>query len=70
MLTVAQISGYFPLPLGQRNPRGMLVEYLQHELLDSLYKNEAAGRLSFIGGTAIRILHDSPRFSEDLDFGN
>ncbi len=70
MLTVAQISGYFPLPLGQRNPRGMLVEYLQHELLDSLYKNEAAGRLSFIGGTAIRILHDSPRFSEDLDFDN
>ena len=70
MLTVAQISGYFPLPLRQRNPRGMLVEYLQHELLDSLYKNEAAGRLSFIGGTAIRILHDSPRFSEDLDFDN
>lgn len=48
----------------------MLVEYLQHELLDSLYKNEAARRLSFIGGTAIRILHDSPRFSEDLDFDN
>jgi predicted nucleotidyltransferase component of viral defense system len=48
----------------------MLVEYLQHELLDSLYKNEAAGRLSFMGGTAIRILHDSPRFSEDLDFDN
>ncbi len=70
MLTVAQISGYFPLPLRQRNPRGMLVEYLQHELLDSLYKNEAARRLSFIGGTAIRILHDSPRFSEDLDFDN
>jgi predicted nucleotidyltransferase component of viral defense system len=46
----------------------MLVEYLQYELLDSLFKNEAAASLSFIGGTAIRILHDSPRFSEDLDF--
>jgi len=70
MLTVEQISGNFPLPLRQRNPRGMLVEYLQYELLDSLFKDAAAAELSFIGGTAIRILHDSPRFSEDLDFDN
>ena len=70
MLTVEQISGYFPLPMQQRNPRGMLVEYLQYELLDSLFKNAAAAKLSFIGGTAIRILHDSSRFSEDLDFDN
>lgn len=70
MLTVEQIAGYFPLPLRQRNPRGMLVEYLQYELLDSLFKNPAASNLSFIGGTAIRILHDSDRFSEDLDFDN
>jgi predicted nucleotidyltransferase component of viral defense system len=46
----------------------MLVEYLQYELLDSLFKNAVAAELNFIGGTAIRILHDSPRFSEDLDF--
>jgi len=70
MLTVEQISVNFPLPLRQRNPRGILVEYLQYELLDSLFKNAAAAKLSFIGGTAIRILHDSPRFSEDLDFDN
>lgn len=48
----------------------MLVEYLQYELLDSLFKGADAAELSFIGGTAIRILHDSPRFSEDLDFDN
>jgi len=48
----------------------MLVEYLQYELLDSLFKNAAAAGLSFIGGTAIRILHNSERFSEDLDFDN
>ncbi len=70
MLTVEQISGYFPPPLRQRNPRGMLVEYLQYDLLDSLFKNAAAAKLSFIGGTAIRFLHDSHRFSEDLDFDN
>ena len=70
MLTIEQISGYFPLPLRQRNPRGMLVEYLQYELLDSLFKHPASSTLSFIGGTAIRLLHDSHRFSEDLDFDN
>lgn len=70
MLTLDQISGQFPLALQQRNPRGMLVEYLQYELLDSLFKNAAAAALSFIGGTAIRILHNSHRFSEDLDFDN
>lgn len=70
MLTVEQISSHFPAQLRQRNPRGMLVEYLQYELLDSLFKNPAAAALSFIGGTAIRILHDSHRFSEDLDFDN
>ena len=70
MLTLEQLSGHFPLTLRQRNPRGMLVEYLQHELLDSLFKNSAAAALSFIGGTAIRILHNSHRFSEDLDFDN
>lgn len=70
MLTLDQISGQFPLPVRQRNPRGILVEYLQYELLDSLFKDAAAAALSFIGGTAIRMLHDSPRFSEDLDFDN
>jgi hypothetical protein len=55
---------------GKRNLRGMLVEYLQYELLDSLFKNAASSALSFMGGTAIRILHNSERFSEDLDFDN
>lgn len=70
MLTIAQITGHFPPELQQRNPRGILVEYLQYELLDSLFKNPTAAALCFIGGTAIRILHDSHRFSEDLDFDN
>lgn len=70
MLTLEQISGYFPQPLQQRNLRGMLVEYLHYELLDSLFKNNEAASLSFIGGTAVRILYDSLRFSEDLDFDN
>jgi len=70
MLTIEQISGYFPEPLIKKNPQGILVEYLQYELMDSLFKNKQATALSFIGGTAIRMLFNSHRFSEDLDFDN
>jgi hypothetical protein len=70
MLTLEQIRGYFTEPVTKRNPRGILVEYLQYELLDSLFKRPEAALLSFIGGTAIRMLQQSPRFSEDLDFDN
>ena len=70
MLTIDQLSDYFPLSLRRRNPQGVLVEYLQHEILDSIFKDKASAALSFIGGTAIRILYQNPRFSEDLDFDN
>ncbi|MBM4272711.1 MAG: nucleotidyl transferase AbiEii/AbiGii toxin family protein [Deltaproteobacteria bacterium] len=70
MLTLEQISRYVSPQLFQRNPHAALVEYLQYELLDSLFKHKEAASLSFIGGTAIRILYDSLRFSEDLDFDN
>jgi len=51
MLTLEQISSHFPPSLRKRNPRGMLVEYLHYELLDSLFKNAAAAALSYkIGG--------------------
>jgi predicted nucleotidyltransferase component of viral defense system len=68
MLTLDQLTSYFPEDIFRKTPHGALVEYLQHELLDSLFKNPDARHLSFIGGTAIRILHQSIRFSEDLDF--
>ena len=70
MLTLEQIREYFPEQVVKRNPRSILVEYLQYELLDSLFKLKEATFLSFIGGTAIRMLQQSPRFSEDLDFDN
>lgn len=43
-------------------------EYLQHLFLSALYRLEGAERLLFKGGTALRIVFGSPRFSEDLDF--
>jgi len=42
-------------------------EYFQHVFLSELYKLPDAERLPFKGGTALRIIYGSPRFSEDLD---
>lgn len=43
-------------------------EYLQLVFLSHLYAQVQAGQVYFKGGTAIHLLFDSPRFSEDLDF--
>ena len=43
-------------------------EYVQHNYLSELYKLKGAEKLLFKGGTALRIIYQSPRFSEDLDF--
>lgn len=43
-------------------------EYFQHMFLGELYKLPGAERMLFKGGTALRVIYGSPRFSEDLDF--
>lgn len=44
-------------------------EYVQHVLLSGLFQGlRKQVRLAFKGGTALRIVWGSPRFSEDLDF--
>ncbi len=43
-------------------------EFLQLSFLSYLYQNRKGGQIYFKGGTAIRLLYNSPRFSEDLDF--
>ena len=43
-------------------------EYFQHVFLAELYRLPEAGRILFKGGTALRVVYNSPRFSEDLDF--
>ena len=43
-------------------------EYYQHIFLEYLYQVPEADQLLFKGGTALRIVYGSPRFSEDLDF--
>lgn len=46
----------------------ILREYLQLMFLSYLYREREAVSIYFKGGTAIRLLFNSPRFSEDLDF--
>lgn len=43
-------------------------EYAQNVFLSGLYQLPGSERLLFKGGTALRIVYNSPRFSEDLDF--
>jgi len=52
----------------QTTERNIMREYIQHLFLASLYKLPAGEELLFKGGTALRIIYNSPRFSEDLDF--
>ena len=70
MLSLEQIKKYYPPALAEKFPRNIITEYLQYELLDSIFKQKGSEELSFMGGTAIRIVYGGNRFSEDLDFDN
>lgn len=71
MLTLKQIQNIYAYAEPQnQKARLQLVEYVQYELLDSLFKQEGSEFLNFIGGMAIRIAYGGNRFSEDLDFDN
>ncbi|MCB4756585.1 MAG: nucleotidyl transferase AbiEii/AbiGii toxin family protein [Elusimicrobia bacterium] len=52
----------------QTTPLNVAREYLQHVFLSTLYQAKESELLAFKGGTALRMLYRSPRFSEDLDF--
>ncbi len=52
----------------QTSELNIIREYFQHLFLSYLYKLEGTENILFKGGTALRIVYGSPRFSEDLDF--
>lgn len=54
----------------QTNELNIRREYYQHLFLSYFYQQPEAGKIYFKGGTALRILYHSPRFSEDLDFSS
>ena len=54
------------MPVGKT--RGILREYLQVLILKEIYKLPLGKNLFFTGGTYLRLVHRTKRFSEDLDF--
>ncbi|HTN36702.1 MAG TPA: nucleotidyl transferase AbiEii/AbiGii toxin family protein [Arachidicoccus sp.] len=70
MIDVAQILDYFPAALrpSVNARKHMLKEYLQLMILDYISTSPLFKKMSFIGGTNLRLVKGIDRFSEDLDF--
>jgi predicted nucleotidyltransferase component of viral defense system len=69
MLDLQQIKQEYPEPL-QGLDRAIVREYLQVKILQAIFESNQASQLSFLGGTALRIVHGNSRFSEDIDLDN
>jgi len=69
MLSLKQIEQQYPEFLRSFR-RDLLRECLQYKILEIIFNSQFAGKLSFLGGTALRIVYGNNRFSEDLDFDN
>ncbi len=54
--------------VGQTTEINVAREYCQHLFLGAFYQQNGSEQVMFKGGTALKIVHGSPRFSEDLDF--
>ncbi len=62
---LAELVRAAPTPLLARN---VAREYLQARILEAMQRAGAMVPLAFHGGTALRFIHGSQRYSEDLDF--
>ena len=70
MIDLDYIRNFFPPTMAResRFDRYMLKEYLQLFILDHLATTPYINKVSFIGGTNLRLIQSIDRFSEDLDF--
>ena len=70
MIDIEYIRSFFPPAIAHesRFDRYMLKEYLQLLILDYLTTTPYLGKITFIGGTNLRLIQGIDRFSEDLDF--
>lgn len=69
MINLENIKKYYS-PKEQIFEQFILKEYLQYQILNIIFSSSFWEKLSFLGGTAIRLIYNSTRFSEDLDFDN
>ena len=69
MLDLQNIRAFYPgFPESPDTDIQLYKEYLELMVLDYLSSHSQIGKLTFIGGTALRLLRQIDRFSEDLDF--
>ena len=69
MLNYEDVENYFPESI-RHHKKYILMEYFQYKILNILFNLKYSGKIIFIGGTALRIIYNTKRFSEDLDFDN
>ncbi len=69
MISLEEIEKYYPKNI-RIFKRNILCEYLQYKILQIIFNSKYADKISFLGGTALRIIYGNTRFSEDLDFDN
>ena len=70
MIQIGQIRNYFPAQIQGNSifDKHILKEYLQLMIMDYLSSTLYLQKISFIGGTNLRLVKGIDRFSEDLDF--
>lgn len=70
MISLEAIKNFFPAYLHNNawSCKHLLKEYIQLMILDYLSSTPYIRKLTFIGGTCIRLTKGIDRFSEDLDF--
>lgn len=70
MIQIEQIKNYFPISIRENSifDKYILKEYLQLMILDYLSSTPYIQKMTFIGGTNLRLVRGIDRFSENLDF--
>lgn len=70
MIDLEYIKSFYPNPIANNNAynKHLLKEYVELMALDFIYNSKYAPKMSFIGGTNLRLIKGLDRWSEDLDF--
>jgi len=69
MISIENLLKYYPESLHPYKSF-ILREYLQYKILEIVFNSTYGDKLSFLGGTCLRLVHGNERFSEDIDFDN